>query len=81
MDEPIADVVTAAPAQRFARRDSWRDRGVPDFWHAFIGGQHEQDIAGGSGLRDFDWFESFLYGLLAIFILSISDDDANAAIA
>ena len=54
---------------------------VPDVGHTFIGGQHQQHIAGGGGLRNLDGFPAFGYCEFAVFVLAVADDRVDAAVA
>ena len=76
----VTDVVAASPAQRVARFDAGGDLRIPDFRHAFIGRQHQQDVALLGGCGNFHRLEAFFDRQFAVFVVAISHDDIHAAV-
>src|SRR5690348_16179775 len=80
LDETVANIVPAAPAERLSRLHTWKDLFVPNRRHAFVRRQNEQNFSRFRRLWNRDGIPTLLNCQATVLIVSVADDDVDATI-
>jgi len=80
-DQVEAHIVAAGPAERLARRQPRQDLLLPDQRLRFVGGEHQQDVAGGGRLQDRHRRKAVANCPFPVEIVPVADNHRDAAVA